>query len=816
MPSAVITAVLASTALTPGAGLEPASDWIEGFARVVDGQRISYHSTRIDCTEALITRATTGDMTITWETAPVTPERAADGATFFWLAGMDLADQRVRFDVLVDGQKRFELHTGRQDAWSVESPDGGRLAFDVVKHDEHDDGFGYACLFAPPHWLTPGRPLTLTVVGEAADSRLWFMTFTCSDALAYFRQKRRQEGTLDLRLEIGRRGAKLSMSGPHPWPDRDLGARPGDGESPETLVLTLDGEDLVELAPGVEAIDRRQIAGDRIVHVTSPGLEGRVQPVRIDVSYEPVLAQRLQALQAIARAGGEIALISSSHQDIAWMDSPQQCIADRDEKLITPLLERLAREPDFAYDMENVLCLREYLERHPGRRDEIETSMRQGRLTWGASYNAPYEEMYGGEALVRQFHHGRLWLQRAFPGSDSVTYWNVDVPGRTLQMPQILAKSGVRHMVISRHAPGLFRWLAPDGSGVNVYSPGHYADAFRHLEAGLSRAAAYVAEAAQDAAPLVPILSSWDAASPDVHGELLDAWRTVDPPLPPLSYTTATAFMDRAAASSTPWPTITGERPNVWVYIHGPSHHHALSAAREGQVALTQAETFSTVEALLAGTFAEYPQRELSDAWSAAIYPDHGWGGKHGEITDALFEEKLEYARGSARRIRDHALQQIAWRIGTQQDRGQPVAVFNSLSWSRTGPVTCDVPAGTDDAHDIVVTDGAGRTVPCQNVVATAFDGAPAPRRVVFIARDVPPIGYRTYYLTSAPRREITTTGLRPSRPIETTHYRVELAPGGMRQIRDKQLDADLLKTDHLLGGELITLGSVGHGAGEF
>ncbi|MHC4348377.1 MAG: glycoside hydrolase family 38 N-terminal domain-containing protein [Planctomycetota bacterium] len=805
-------------AAAAGTDIEPSSDWLEGFARAVTGQRISYHSTRIDCTEALITRATTGDMAIAWETAPVCKDWRGGGATFFWLAGMDLADERRRFDVLVDGKKRFEVHTGRQGRWTVESPEGGRLEFDVVKRDEHADGFGYARLHAPPAWLTPGRPLTVEVVGEAAGSRLWFMTFVCPDALAYYREKQRQEGTLDLRLELGRRGAKLSLAGPHPWPNRRLRARPGDGESPESLVMTLDGEDLAVIAPGPHAIDQRQVSGDRIVHVQSPGLEGRVQAVRIRVSYEPQLVRRLRSLHGVALGGGEIFLISSSHQDIAWMDSPQQCIADRDERLITPLLERLERDPAFAYDMENVLCLREYLQRHPERKARIAKYMRQGRLTWGASYNAPYEEMYGGEALVRQFHQGRLWLTREFPDSDTVTYWNVDVPGRTLQMPQILAKSGVRHTIISRHAPGLFRWLAPDGSAVNVYSSGHYADAFRHLNRDFTEAAAYIADAAAtwpQTSP-VPILSAWDAASPDVHEGLLDDWRTLGPQVPPISYTTATAFMDRAAAASGQWPSLGGERPNVWVYIHGPSHHRAITAAREGQIALTQAETFSTVEALLADSFAEYPQRELTDAWSAAIYPDHGWGGKHGEITDALFREKLEHARDEGRRIRDQALDQIARRISSLPDRGQPVAVFNSLSWARTGPVVCDVPAGTDDGLEIIVTDGEGREIPSQDVAATAFDGVPAPRRIIFIAQQVPPIGYRTYYLQTTPGRDGTWTELQPSAPIETPFYRIDLAPGGVAQIHDKQLGVDLLRTDHLRGGELFTLASGGNGAGEF
>jgi alpha-mannosidase len=805
----LVTAALLAGAPGARADVEPAADWLEGVARALGGPRISYHSTRIDCTEALITRATTGDMAITWETAPVPRDRGADGATFFWLAGMDLADERRRFDVYVDGQKRFELHTGQQDEWTVEGSDGGRFEFDVAERDEHGDGFGYARLVAPPAWLTPGEPLTLEVVGEAAGSRLWFMTFTCPDALEYFREKQRQEGTLDLRLQFGRKGAKLSLSGPHPWPDRELGGRPGDGASPESLVLTLDGEDLAVIPLGADAVDQRQVSGNRIVHVQSPGLEGREQAVRITVSYEPELVRRLRSM-----GDREICLISSSHQDIAWMDSPRQCIADRDEKLITPLLERLDRDPAFAYDMENVLCLREYLQRHPERKPEIERYLREGRLAWGASYNAPYEEMYGGEALVRQFHQGRMWLHREFPGCDTVTYWNVDVPGRSLQMPQILAKAGVRHMIISRHDPGLFRWLAPDGSGVNVYSPGHYADAFRPLNGDFPAAAHYIAATAAawpQTAPLVPILSAWDAAPPDVHEGLLEAWRTMAPSLPPLTYTTATAFMDRAAEASADWPTIRGERPNVWVYIHGPSHHHAITAAREGQIALTQAETFATIEALLAGSFAAYPQPELDAAWAAAIYPDHGWGGKHGDVTDALFREKLEFARDEAWRLRDQALGRIAGQIAVPDDRGRPVAVFNSLSWSRTGPVMCELADGENG-----VTDADGRTVPSQVVKANAVDRSAGRRRIIFAAREVPPLGYRTYYLQTAPQPTITWTDLDPAAPIETPFYRIDLAPGGLSQVHDTTLDVDLLRTDHLLGGEIFTLGSVGNGAGEF
>ena len=40
----------------------------------------------------------------------------------------------------------------------------------------------------------------------------------------------------------------------------------------------------------------------------------------------------------------------------------------------------------------------------------------------------------------------------------------------------------------------------------------------------------------------------------------------------------------------------------------------------------------------------------------AAIYPDHGWGGKEGQITDRLFRKKYEFARDKGKEMLDAAL----------------------------------------------------------------------------------------------------------------------------------------------------------------
>ncbi|MGZ5498956.1 MAG: glycoside hydrolase family 38 N-terminal domain-containing protein, partial [Candidatus Aminicenantales bacterium] len=116
---------------------------------------------------------------------------------------------------------------------------------------------------------------------------------------------------------------------------------------------------------------------------------------------------------------GRLHIISSSHQDIAWMDSPEKCIAYRDTNCITPALAMMAKDPAYSFTMENMLNLMEYLERHPERAEEVDRLTREGRMEWGATFNQPYESLLSGEQLVREAYFGRLWLKKTVPGADA-------------------------------------------------------------------------------------------------------------------------------------------------------------------------------------------------------------------------------------------------------------------------------------------------------------------------------------------------------------------------------------------------------------
>ena len=511
-----------------------------------------------------------------------------------------------------------------------------------------------------------------------------------------------------------------------------------------------------------------------------------------------------------AFAGGSIQVFSSSHQDIAWMDSIERCIEQRDVQVITPALELMQKDPDYCFAMEDVLTLMEYLQRHPERREEIRQRTLEGRLEWGATYNQPYESLWAGESLVRQTYLGRKWLRRALPGCDTVTAWNPDVPGRALQMPQILHKAGIGFLILSRQAMGFYRWLSPDGTGVLAWSPGHYYDQHSKLRGGLDRVARNVVAdmqkaaamwAAQKLPPVFPCYVSTDAAGPAEYPELMRQWPTLSA-APRLEYSTGTRFLQAIAAGQPELPTLQGERPNVWLYIHGPTHHHAISALRDAARLLPTAETFASIEALLDGSFAGYPAAELDRAWQAHLYPDHGWGGYYGEQTDATFLAKEEQARDAARGLLDQATAAIAGRVQAAPARGTPIVVFNPLSWIRSDPVVCRLPF----AEGCRLTDAGGAEVLVQRLGAD---------RMTFVARDVPALGYATFYARAAPLAPAAVPP-RPATTFENDYFRLRLGGGGIAELYDKQLGVQLLSPGKFLGGELFTMQSEGNGAGEF
>jgi alpha-mannosidase len=838
-----------------------ADHWLEGYKKPILGESMEYRSSSPGVNDALICRATDGKMSVGWETAPFPADIKESNITFSWLCGLGVNLGDYEFTLTVNNAHPLKFRSIHKNSWTSENSDGLKLSFIAVTADAHSDLFGYMLLQIPRKMFLPQVPLNLQVTGENANSQAWFMAFKSGSVVKNLLETTRKgfwyklnwddnSKKIKIILPLVHNGKKVTISNRKALKLSGILKSQGDicqsvfqfrtsfsEEANFPLEITLDNTllDRLEFSslqqPG-SAINQSRLF---VTHTISQDGDHK----SLEASGHPITEYDLLMKIADSRfRDGSLHLITSSHQDIAWMDDPFTCIDDRDSIVITPALKMLEERQDYSYSIEDALILKEYIERHPDRIPEINKFTLEKRLEFGATYNQPYEGLLSGEALIREIYFGRKWIKKILPGYDPRVVWNLDVPGRTMQMPQILKKSGVDYLFISRHERGLFYWRSPDGSSVGSFSPGHYHIATDFLRSNIYESFLTMPQAISSwesfydrysLPPSIPLLFTSDMSSPKDFTGLINLWNyfSVANPgdgksdrqsLPRLKYDIAQNVFDTIFSKGSTLPTIQGERPGVWLYIHGPTHHYAISAAREGAILLPAAEKFSAINALLKNNMTEYPQTALSNAWESHIFPDHGWGGKGGNITDSLFRYKYEFARDEGKRLLQNAIDGITAYVKTDKNLGIPLIVYNELSWERTDPVRVNLQFDEGKAFGVSVVDEKSHEIPSElHEVILNKDGSLKSADVLFICENIPSIGYRTYYVKTLnkPRKPAVTEQWTDG-TIENKYYRVKLKPGGISNIYDKELGVELFRTEKFLAGELFTMKSVGTGAGEF
>ena len=518
---------------------------------------------------------------------------------------------------------------------------------------------------------------------------------------------------------------------------------------------------------------------------------------------------------------GAVNIICSSHQDIAWMNTPDSCREDRIHGIIIPALDIIDKNPAYRFEMEQTLNLMEVLDEVPAEKDRIVNAFRKGQFTWGATFNQPYEGLESGEQLVRQAYLGRKWIKDNLPGMDALAAYNVDVPGRSLQSPQVLGKAGIKYLFVSRMKEGFYNWYSPDGSRILTYSPGNYGWAllvYRYFEDDAITAMQKLHKVllnwndyykTHNLPPQYAVIISTDAGGPKDYSKIIGEWNEIakasGADIPLVQHSTTEEFLGRIDVPGIKLDSISGDRPDLWLYIHGPAHYEAIKAKKAASVSLPAAEMFSSINGMVKGTLKGYPAADLKKGWYNSIYPDHGWGGNHGEITDSIFRASLEEGNAIGERILGLSVMDLASEVRLRNPNS--ILIYNDLSWSRNGIATLDI--SEKKGPDWIVTDAGGKIIPSMII----NDGKK--KYVRFEAENVPSLGYKTYFLRKgkpAPDPEIKAG----SNFYENGFYSIQLGPGGIKSLYDKEMKKQLFNTSKYAGGDLLSLGYSGNGAGEF
>src|SRR2546430_14359655 len=117
-------------------------------------------------------------------------------------------------------------------------------------------------------------------------------------------------------------------------------------------------------------------------------------------------------------------------------------------------------------------------------------------------------------------------------------------------------------------------------------------------------------------------------------------------------------------------------------------------------------------------------------------------------MTDHVYEDTVrsyDFSQRRAEEILEAGWERLAARIDTRGE-GIPVAVFNPLGWPRTDAAEVEIGFSEPGVLDIGLVDAVGKPAPLQILREDRDHDRGITRcRVLFIAHDVPALGYAIY-----------------------------------------------------------------------
>jgi len=506
----------------------------------------------------------------------------------------------------------------------------------------------------------------------------------------------------------------------------------------------------------------------------------------------------------------EVIVVSKTHFDIGYTDLASR-VVDRyrtsmADQALTLVDESRGLPPDQQFSwtlagwpMAQILW--------PGqtsqRRNRFLTAMRQARLVPQAMAFTTHTESLDLEDLARGFRYSVEMARLAgqpLPTAAKMT----DVTAHASATATVLAHGGVKFFHLGSNegcshpdVPPLYWWEGPDGSRVLTMLSAAYGT-------GLCPPRDW---------PHKAWLCMWmtgDNHGPPNAQEVRQLFDRAKKELPGVRvrFGQMSDFAEAILRENPTLPVVRGDMPDTWIHGIGsmPIETQLAHAMRPRIAALESLDTLLGVWGVQAPAAGDL----VRDAYeNTLLFGEHTWGPdvpryagfSYGEAWRKRlaagdyrfllegFEQKRAYARRAAALVEPAILQRMAALAEAVNVAGARVAVFNPLPWTRDDAV--DVPWTGDAA----VADVAGR-----ETVAAAVDGG----RLRFVAKGVPPLGYKTYTIVrpTAAAEDSHGSPAKPplvadaaARRMENEFLRVTLDPArcGVRSVIDKRTGRELV-----------------------
>jgi len=667
------------------------SPWLAGYQQSIAGQELEYHSPLPEAQRSLLVRSDDSARSMEWETAVVPVNFGEEVASFVLLAGIDATDDTREFVLSIDGRPalRFETPLVAEIGTLNWVGEGGvRAEFRVTLVDRYADAMGYLLLHVPHQLLRPGEPLRLSVAGESAGSRTWFMVFKSGI-------------TPGIRV----RGNPAIVRTPN-----------GPKQTVRVDALYLGERSILHMeAPGVVSEALLDFGLTRL-ELEVPAVES---PVAVPLVFE-LDGERYETDLFIEPVPDlELYLIHHTHLDIGYTH-----VQDEVERLQWSHLEEalalgaasdsLPDEAGFVWHPEGAWAIESYLASRPAaKREALLDGIRRGWIHVDGLYANLLTGLATGEALFRTLQPARRITEEAGVPLRSAMF--SDIPGMSWGVVPTLAQAGVRYLSLGPNrghrigsfldawADHPFWWESPSGQERVLtwvhgggYSIFHTGLGYEHLEKRLDEELilAYADTLAARGWPHgiagVRYNIGSDNGPPDsTLSATVAAWneRHVTPRMVISSVTELFEALEARAGDDL--PVVRGDLTGYW-------EDGAASSARETAMARRSAESLVQTEALAAMTGVRLSADELDAAWrEVLLFLEHTWGSwnsvsePEADFTIAQWERKKEFAESAVTqsgRLRHRALGAAP---ADEAGGALPAAfdVLNSTQWERSDVV---------------------------------------------------------------------------------------------------------------------------------
>jgi alpha-mannosidase len=512
----------------------------------------------------------------------------------------------------------------------------------------------------------------------------------------------------------------------------------------------------------------------------------------------------------------EFRVVPFSHIDLTWFGTPKE-VDSRFSQILSDAIEKARSNPDYRFLIDGVYPLQRYMALHPNRTPLLKQLVNKGQLEINPQWAMPHTDDTTGEGNVRNILYAKRFIKENF-GVDPNVVSYTDLPEWMVQTPQILRSAGIDFLVMTRLGPRgvpLLWWQGLDGSRLLTANIGYGGmPLLRHgisVDVPTMKVAGFAEFAKKSAEPFgsSPAIST---LGPDLFLPVKDLERNVQQwnaqsADVKLRLSTFTEYYERIKTRAD-FPVFSGEVPDGWMGHKETVYAKTFQDEQTASNLLLTAEKLATFSHLAGAR--SYPGASIAEAWKWLVRAsDHNYDGIGGRESDEVKIKLREEAMWAAQDMIDNALAFIGEKVKIPEQPCLPIVVFNPLSWSRTDLVSAHVTLYPEieslrnlnwsaypgvaaaaarakallqvadtwplpKAEKMVLEDASGKQIDFQTSFALR-EAAKGEAYLTFLAEEVPPLGYKTYYLRPAKEQHFSSLVKAAEGTMENEYLRVTI-----------------------------------------